>query len=326
MLYITGYSQKLKTKSDEIKERMKEFKQFDIVSDHSDHYFANSNLLRNKKSCFTNSNSSFLKNITHEWKILEDNLPESIYVRVYEERMDLLRAAIVGAAGTPYHDGIFFFDFVFPSNYPNSPPIAYYHAHGLRINPNLYKCGKVCLSLLNTWNGEKEEMWNPGSSTILQVLVSLQALVLNEKPYFNQPGHIAFNEIYQEESNRCNNSIFTISCKTMLLLLRKPPRNFEGFIHDHFCTRGNFILEACKAYTEGSAIVGFYKDDGLFHSSSTIEDSEEFKVLMEKLYPDLVTALTKSAAQDFQFNKWVINLILRVILAFGFLIVISFIK
>ena len=35
---------------------------------------------------------------------------DDIHVRVYEERMDLLRACIVGAAGTPYHDNLFFFD------------------------------------------------------------------------------------------------------------------------------------------------------------------------------------------------------------------------
>ncbi|XLR08874.1 hypothetical protein HN51_063881 [Arachis hypogaea] len=36
-----------------------------------------------------------------EWKILEEHLPDSIYVRVYESRIDLMRAVIVGAAGTP---------------------------------------------------------------------------------------------------------------------------------------------------------------------------------------------------------------------------------
>lgn len=48
---------------------------------------------------------------------------DSIYVRGYEERMDLLRAAIVGPAGTPYHDGLFFFDIFLPSDYPNEPPV-----------------------------------------------------------------------------------------------------------------------------------------------------------------------------------------------------------
>lgn len=46
-----------------------------------------------------------------------------IYVRIYEDRMDLLRAVIVGPAGTPYHNGLFFFDFHFPEGYPNTPPV-----------------------------------------------------------------------------------------------------------------------------------------------------------------------------------------------------------
>ena len=269
---------------------MKEFKQFDIVSDYSDHYYASSNLslFGKKKDCFTNANCSVLKRIMQEWKILENNLPETIYVRVYDQRMDLLRAVIVGAAGTPYHDGLFFFDFSFPPDYPNSPPNARYHAHGMRLNPNLYSNGKICLSLLNTWIGEKEARWNPRSSTILQVLVSLQGLVLNRKPFYNEPGRPIFRN--QKLSRSYNNKIFLLSCKTMLVLLKKPPKSFEGFVHQHFCTRANFILQACKAYIEGRAIVGYYRDYGS-HSSSTIEDSAEFKAQMVKLYADLKTAL-----------------------------------
>lgn len=51
-------------------------------------------------------------------------LAEIIYVRVYEERMDLLRAVLVGAPGTPYHDGLFFFDIFLPSEYPYEPPVS----------------------------------------------------------------------------------------------------------------------------------------------------------------------------------------------------------
>lgn len=48
---------------------------------------------------------------------------DSIYVRVYEKRMDLLRAVIVGPQGTPYHDGLFVFDAFFPDAYPDKPPV-----------------------------------------------------------------------------------------------------------------------------------------------------------------------------------------------------------
>lgn len=50
---------------------------------------------------------------------------ETIYVHAFEERMDLMRAAIVGAPGTPYHDGLFFFDICFPLEYPNEPPVRF---------------------------------------------------------------------------------------------------------------------------------------------------------------------------------------------------------
>lgn len=50
---------------------------------------------------------------------------DSIYVRVFEERMDLMRTAIVGASGTPYQDGLFFFDTLFPPEYPNEPPVSF---------------------------------------------------------------------------------------------------------------------------------------------------------------------------------------------------------
>ncbi|KAF5177720.1 (E3-independent) E2 ubiquitin-conjugating enzyme [Thalictrum thalictroides] len=156
---------------------MKEFKQFDSVTGASDHHYVTSNHKGKELR------KDVTKRIQKEWKTLENNLPESIYVRIYEDRIDLLRAAIIGTPGTPYYNGLFFFDIFFPSDYPARPPTVYYHSFGMRLNPNMYANGYVCLSLLNTWSGKKEEKWS-SDSTILQVLLSLQALVLNRKPYF----------------------------------------------------------------------------------------------------------------------------------------------
>ena len=49
--------------------------------------------------------------------------------------------------------------------------------------------GKVCLSLLGTWEGGKGEGWNPTASTALQVLLSIQSLILVPDPFFNEPGY-----------------------------------------------------------------------------------------------------------------------------------------
>lgn len=48
---------------------------------------------------------------------------------------------------------------------------------------NLYEEGKVCLSILGTWAGDKNETWNPSRSSLLQAFVSIQGLVLVKEPY-----------------------------------------------------------------------------------------------------------------------------------------------
>ena len=73
--------------------------------------------------------------------------------------------------------------------YPNHAPhvlITSRLGSAVRFNPNLYSCGKVCLSLLGTWQGPG---WEPGRSTIYQVLMSIQTQVLNKFPLENEPGY-----------------------------------------------------------------------------------------------------------------------------------------
>jgi ubiquitin-conjugating enzyme E2 O len=90
----------------------------------------------------------------------------------------------------------------------------------------LYESGKVCLSLLKTWAGTGNEVWNPESSTVLQLLLSLQALVLNEKPYFNEAGYDKFVGKADGEKNSItyNENAFLLSCKSMMYVLQKPPK------------------------------------------------------------------------------------------------------
>jgi len=89
---------------------------------------------------------------------------------------------------TPYCGGCFEFDAFIPIDYPNVPPKCNLITTGygtVRFNPNLYNCGKVCLSLLGTWSGEK---WNPEVSSMSQVINSILFLIFVEHPFFNEPG------------------------------------------------------------------------------------------------------------------------------------------
>lgn len=126
--------------------------------------------------------------IAHEISTLVSSLPvefgSSIFVRCDESRVDLLKALIIGPTNTPYENGCFEFDILLPEDYPNAPPKCLLATTGrgtVRFNPNLYNCGKVCLSLLGTWAGPG---WDPVNSTLLQVLVSIQSLILVTDPYF----------------------------------------------------------------------------------------------------------------------------------------------
>lgn len=100
---------------------------------------------------------------------------------------------IKGATGTPYDDSLYLFDVHLPSNYPNVPPKFHFHSFNAgRLNPNLYEEGKVCVSLLGTWNGkESSEKWTKNSD-IEQILLSIKALILVKDPFHNEPGQEAY--------------------------------------------------------------------------------------------------------------------------------------
>jgi len=61
---------------------------------------------------------------------------------------------------------------------------------------------------------------------MLQVLVSIQALVLNAEPYFNEPGYARLANTPEGEKNSLlyNEQTFLLSCRTMLYSLRRPPK------------------------------------------------------------------------------------------------------
>ncbi|XP_068638745.1 probable ubiquitin-conjugating enzyme E2 24 isoform X2 [Aristolochia californica] len=272
-----------------ISENSGAFKRFDTVGNYLDHHFLNA---ISHSAVLSQVKRGWLKKVHQEWQILERDIPDTIYVRVYEERMDLMRAAIVGAPGTPYHDGLFFFDIFFPPDYPNEPPMVHYYSGGLRLNPNLYESGRVCLSLLKTWTGTGTEVWNPERSTILQVLLSLQALVLNEKPYFNEAGYDRQIGRAEGEKNSTtyNENAFLLSIKSMLYLLRNPPKHFEALVNQHFSNCSQSILLACKAYMNGAAVGRPFlpiEANGEDPSSS----STGFRIMLAKLFPILVSAL-----------------------------------
>ncbi|GLT79260.1 hypothetical protein SLA2020_507540 [Shorea laevis] len=263
------------------------FRRFNVIPEVSDdHTFLNIRSFH--------ATSAVHKKIMQERKILKNYLPDSIFVRVYENRIDLMRVAIVGAAGTPYHDGLFFFDIASPSDYPTRPPMIHYYSFRFQINPNLYKNGHVCLRLLNTWNGKYPcERWNRNKSNVLQVLLSLQALFLNEKPFFNEiiVCNLRGKSFWEKQARVYNAVPFATSCKIMLPLMRRLPKGFEDLVEEHFKGRASLILGTCQAFKNGSC---YPREDS--SPSVCMKMSEKSKRLMKKLYPELVVTFSRMGA------------------------------
>ncbi|CAN6329181.1 unnamed protein product [Urochloa humidicola] len=265
------------------------FKHFDVVQQcPQDHHY-----LDNEEQGY-GGGRKWLKRVQKEWKILETSLPDAIYVLAFEDRMDLHRAVIVGATGTPYHDGLFFFDLQLPPSYPATPPLVKYHSFGLRANPNLYASGTVCLSLLNTFGGKGAELWSPEVSSVLQVVISIQGLVLTAQPYYNETGYevqVGKAEGRRNEMPYCENT-YLVNLHTMLQLIRRPPAGFEAFIRNHFHRRGRQIIRACEAYQEGCPVGTLDGEACATEASKERSCSVGFRLALAKVQPRLVEAFS----------------------------------
>ena len=144
------------------------------------------------KNLTTNNRKSELGQFTIK-RLLKDNKEiiknpldkHGIYYQHSDEEILKGHAVIIGPEDTPYHHGFYMFEFTFPSNYPFAPPVLKFLTNDgiARMHPNLYRSGKVCVSILNTWAGEQ---WS-GCQTISSILLTLVSL-LTKDPLIHEPG------------------------------------------------------------------------------------------------------------------------------------------
>ncbi|CAM9916737.1 unnamed protein product [Ectocarpus sp. 6 AP-2014] len=196
-------------------------------------------------------NPQRVKRLGQEHADLSQSLPlslsSSVFVRTHEDQMDWMQVMISGPDDTPYSGGLFAFDIFFPHNYPQTPPKVKLMTTGggtHRFNPNLYADGKVCLSLLGTWDGDRGESWNAQTSTLLQVLVSIQSLIFVPQPFFNEPGYERQlgTELGKTQSWDYNAKQREGTLKlAMLQMLQMPRAGFESVVRGHFYLRRKYL-------------------------------------------------------------------------------------
>ncbi|KAL1493780.1 hypothetical protein ABEB36_009469 [Hypothenemus hampei] len=227
------------------------------------------------------SHPARVKRIAQETVTLSTSLPlsysSSVFVRYDSSRLDVMKVLITGPADTPYTNGCFEFDVFFPPDYPLSPMLINLETtghHTVRFNPNLYNDGKVCLSVkflfemiqnvicsfmqffnkvLNTWHGRPEEKWNAQTSSFLQVLVSIQSLILVPEPYFNEPGYERARGTPAGTANSkdYNHNICQATVRwAMLDQILNPCPCFKDVINTHFYMKRHEILAQVEKWID----------------------------------------------------------------------------
>jgi len=176
-------------------------------------------------------------------EIIKNTLTDNgIYYKHDDDNMLVGYALVMGPADTIYNYGYYFFKFNFTKEYPFKPPVLEYltNENDIRFHPNLYRNGKVCLSLLNTWSGEQ---WT-SCQTIRTILLTLVTLFHN-KPLLNEPGitekYKYFNE-YNDiiEFSNYNTAINSILHKKILPNMYK---KFEEIILENYKANKEDILK-----------------------------------------------------------------------------------
>ena len=180
----------------------------------------------------------------------------SIFYRYNDNNLRFHEFIIAGPAGTPYDSGCFHFRLYCPKNYPNSNPKVNIFTTGngrVKFNPNLYSEGKICLSLLGTFHGDKSESWIPGESTMLQIMVSIQSIIMNDYPYFNEAGYEKYqvNEKGMTDAKNYNYQTRLHCMKwAMIDIIKNPTKGFENAIRTHFKLKAEYIKETCSKWMD----------------------------------------------------------------------------
>ena len=232
--------------------------------------------------------SRLLKDVKY---IFKNPLTENGIYYIHDDS-DIMKgyALIVGPSDTPYFGGNFFFELNYPSDYPHSPPKVKYWTNGnnIRFNPNLYICGKVCISLLNTWRGDQ---WTScqSISTVLLTLCSL----LSKDPLLNEPGidknHIDFKS-YDEIIQYSNIDIAVCD------IVKKKPGvfmpffdNFYPFIKENFLKNYDKLIEFSEnkntefKLSANEFRTGIYSMKISADYNKVIEKLKESKVIVETI-------------------------------------------
>ena len=236
-----------------------------------------------------------VKRIMRDYKSYqESDLSDTgIHCLMNEDDIYNMTALIIGPKDTPYEGGFYFFNIRFPSNYPFKYPHVKFMTlnSAVRFNPNYYKCGKVCLSILGTWSG-------PGWTSVMNlssVLLTLQSR-LNEMPFRNEPGYETDNSHLSLNYNKVLR-YYNITV-AVIQMIRDTPCGFDIFKS----IMNQEFIKNCPYYIK-------YIRDNIQNKGTTIKSSAFGMSVtinteyLEKMIKDIYNTINPKIAEKLEAEK-----------------------
>ena len=214
-----------------------------------------------------------VKRIAKDIKSIINDPIDNIYYQ--HDNNNILKGylLIIGNNNTPYSYGYNFFTVDYPENYPFSPPIIKYLSNDgyTRFNPNLYICGKVCLSIINTWHGEG---WS--SCQTLRSIVLVLSTIFNSTPLLNEPGIQETNQMIEKYNLLIEYKTITFLIKKIVKYINKDLKDsnqfnktfymFKDIVNNNFIKNYYNIIEnlknldkKCKKDNIETIVIDIYK-------------------------------------------------------------------
>ena len=171
----------------------------------------------------------------------------------------------------------------------------------------MYVDGKVCVSLLGTWSGQGSENWDPSNSNLLQVLISIQGLILVNEPYFNEPGYSGQKgtSTGRKKSRSYNEMVLIENVTSLTRIAENPPPLFHNEVREHLNERWNLLSKRLESWAEKCKKESESKSD----KSTSLPDfplapvSSQFTSILKRSLEGFDKAVQKLVNKDVLSNK-----------------------
>lgn len=200
-----------------------------------------------------------------------------------------INVIILGPDDTPYEGGLFWINLVPSDRYPFDPPKGTFMSpvSNLRVHPNLYCEGKICLSILGTWQGPK---WS-SILNLSSVVLSIQS-ILCDNPIINEPGC----EQYTLDSPISKSYNLVVKYTTLKMIVNFINNKYS--ISDYLKTKViEYIKENLKKYNK---LFEAIKDVGMINTSHDIRyyGLQNINLDFKQLYQEWIDVFGKLDNKD----------------------------